>query len=389
MKKPDTAPKRTPRSKDAEILKLKAQNADLLNELGKRDTEGYGPGILGEELFKILADRSPQPLLIVNEKIEIEYVNAAWEKQFGYALSDVRGKNPRVLHSGRTPPEVYQKMWKKLRLGKIFQSDEIVDRRKNGSHFNLLTTVFPMKSSGRLHFVQILDDITRRKRVEKLRKLFLRTAAHDIRSPLQILRLMTESLGQPVQSEENIHDMQTEISRVDRLTQTLLDASLFETGKMRLNLGSVDLSALVTQAIHAAAAKGRSIQFNDHGKMVVHVDPDRISQVIRNLIENAIKYSPKQRDIVVSMTKKNNRVITSIRDRGNGIPASQQKKIFNAFYRIKSASAVAGSGLGLYIVKQIVQAHHGKISVDSKVGKGSTFSFTLPLAAEKNVRKTG
>jgi signal transduction histidine kinase len=194
---------------------------------------------------------------------------------------------------------------------------------------------------------------------------------------------MTESLGRPVHSEESVHDMQEEISHVDRLTQTLLDASLFETGKMHLNLGNIDISALVTRAIHAAAAGGRSIEFKDPGAVIVRADPDRISQVIANLIENAIKYSPRKTVIRVSITRKNNRVIVSVRDRGSGIPPAQQKKIFDAFYRTKSVGGVAGSGLGLYIVKEIIRAHRGKVSVDSIVGKGSTFSFSLPTVDEK------
>src|SRR3989344_1498029 len=141
----------------------KARNADLVRSVGA---------------FRILADASPQPILIANEDIEIEYVNAAWEDQFGYSLDEVKGENPRILQSGRTLRDVYTRMWAALGSEKIFQSDEIIDKKKDGTLFNLLTTVIPLKRNNRLYYVQILDDITEKKRVEEVRKKFLRTAAH-------------------------------------------------------------------------------------------------------------------------------------------------------------------------------------------------------------------
>lgn len=165
--------------------------AVILEDSGIRDTnsalfEGLweksrGKGVASqEELFRLLADRSPQPLLIANDKVEIEYVNKAWEKQFGYSLAEVRSRNPRVLQSEKTPREIYKKMWKTLKAGKTFQSDEIIDKKKDGSFFNLLTTIFPVMAGERQYYVQILDDITEAKRVNEFRKNFVRIAAHGI-----------------------------------------------------------------------------------------------------------------------------------------------------------------------------------------------------------------
>lgn len=128
------------------------------------------------EILRMLADSSDQPILIANESVGIEYVNGAWEKQFGYALEEVRGKNPKILDSGKTPRHVYEKMWKVLRTGQMFQSDEIIDKKKNGSFFNLLTTIFSLKRKGRLFYVQILNDITEHKRAEQLQQRFSKSA---------------------------------------------------------------------------------------------------------------------------------------------------------------------------------------------------------------------
>lgn len=126
-------------------------------------------------MFRMLADGTRQPVLITNEKIEIQYVNTAWEKQFGYDLKDVKGENPRVLQSGKTPRGVYERMWKALKAEKMFQTDEIIDKKKSGEFFNLLTTILPLRHQGRLFYVQMLDDITERKRLEELQKKFAKT----------------------------------------------------------------------------------------------------------------------------------------------------------------------------------------------------------------------
>lgn len=124
------------------------------------------------EFFQMLANSASLPVLIVNGEIEIEYVNEAWEKQFGYTLEEVRGQNPRMLKSGKTPEVVYKKMWQALNTEKLFQTDEIIDKRKDGTFFTLLTTIFSVRHNGNMFFIQILDDITEKKRTEELRKKF-------------------------------------------------------------------------------------------------------------------------------------------------------------------------------------------------------------------------
>ncbi len=127
----------------------------------------------GLEFFRTLADASSQPILITNERKEIEYVNAAWEKQFGYALDEIRGENPRIFQSEKTPRATYERMQEALATEKMFQSDEIVDKRKDGSLFNLLTTIFPVRRDNFLFYIQILDDITAKKKAESLARKFL------------------------------------------------------------------------------------------------------------------------------------------------------------------------------------------------------------------------
>lgn len=128
------------------------------------------------ELFRIFADTVSQPVLITNGEIEIVYVNEPWEKQFGYMFDEVQGENSSMFKSGKTPDEVYKQMWKALNSEKMFQSDEIVDKRKDGTFFNTITTVFPVRHEGNIFFIQILDDVTDKKRVNDFRQKFLKTS---------------------------------------------------------------------------------------------------------------------------------------------------------------------------------------------------------------------
>lgn len=119
--------------------------------------------------IRIIADEAMQAVLIADEEERIQYVNTAWEKEFGYSLKEVKGKRPNILQSGKTPPRVYKKMWRLLKDGKIFQSDEVIDCRKNGTQFNLRTTIFPIEHQGSKLYVQILDD---RKKVDTVTQLY-------------------------------------------------------------------------------------------------------------------------------------------------------------------------------------------------------------------------
>lgn len=130
-------------------------------------------------LFRMFANSSAQPILIADSDIAIRYVNPAWEEQFGYTLQEVAGQNPRVLQSGKTPREVYVRMWECLKSGAMFQSDEIIDKRKDDTFFTLLTTIMPVSHNGHLFYIQMLDEVSQRSRVNALRQNLLKTIVSD------------------------------------------------------------------------------------------------------------------------------------------------------------------------------------------------------------------
>lgn len=120
---------------------------------GKRYAKGGG-GIVA---YKVLADAIKQPVLVTNDKAQIEYANRAWEKQFGYTLREVKGNNPRMFQSGKTPKDVYVEGWKQLKKGKMYHTDKVVDRKKDGTDFPLETTVLSIENDNKIFYMQILD----------------------------------------------------------------------------------------------------------------------------------------------------------------------------------------------------------------------------------------
>lgn len=116
------------------------------------------------ELLKVCFDASHQPTLITNSDVEIIYANSAWQNEFGYTLEEVLGENPHILNSGNTPLEIYEDMWRELKSDRLFQTDKIIDRRKDGTSLNLLTTMFSVQHWNRKFYIQILNNITEKKR---------------------------------------------------------------------------------------------------------------------------------------------------------------------------------------------------------------------------------
>ena len=144
------------------ILDALPQLAELRKKARKR--KRYDKQYLKSvEMFSALADATSIAVLITNKDAEIEYVNTVWEKQLGYTFEEVYRKNPRLLKSEKTSPNVYEEMWKALNAGKMFQSNKIINKRKDGTFFKLMTTIFPVQHGSRTFFIQILDDISGQK----------------------------------------------------------------------------------------------------------------------------------------------------------------------------------------------------------------------------------
>ncbi len=230
------------------------------------------------------------------------------------------------------------------------------------------------------------------KELDRLKSDFVSMVSHELRSPLTNISGAVELMLQEDQvGEEYLHRMLGVVGeqsqRLIRLVQGVLDVSKIDAGKLYLECREVDLLPLVERVVNSLQPTTVSHWFelprvNEFPP--VWGDEDRIEQILFNLLDNAIKYSPSGGPIKVQMEAGNGEITISLTDQGVGIPADRLDRLFQKFHRLDSGDAreTYGHGLGLYITKGLVEAHGGRIWVESTVGQGSTFSFTLPVARE-------
>lgn len=245
------------------------------------------------------------------------------------------------------------------------------------------------KSQG---IILIFHDLTRIKQLENTRKEFVANVSHELRTPLSLIKGYVETLIDGAKDDSAVAErfLQTIEKHADRLTyliEDLLTISRLESGQVVLNLQPTELQPLVERVmddLHSRAEEKRIILANEVPlELQVNADADRLQQVLFNLVDNAIKYGRIEGKVIVQAKQREDQMVeVSVSDNGPGIPPEATERVFERFYRVDRARSrdQGGTGLGLSIVKHIVQSHNGEVWVDSEVGKGTTFRFTLPLA---------
>jgi len=238
------------------------------------------------------------------------------------------------------------------------------------------------------------EQVDARRKVEDLSRLkdeFLSIASHELRTPVTSIKGYTQLAKTLIRendlstSEEYLDIALDQIDRMSRLILELLDVSRIETGRLEIRRESIPWTTFVSDVVHRhhTAVDDRRFQLNvPVATQRVLGDRDRLEQVLGNLMENAVKYSPDGSPILVSVEERGDQLVTSVADHGIGIPSDELGQVFERFHRGRQVSSTnyGGLGLGLYITKQIVERHGGTITVESREGQGTTFSFTLPVA---------
>ena len=237
------------------------------------------------------------------------------------------------------------------------------------------------------------EQVEARRKVEDLSRLkdeFLSIASHELRTPVTSIKGYTQLAktlikeGELGTSEEYLDIALDQIDRMSRLILELLDVSRIETGRLDIRREPIEWAHFVREVVHrhhtAVSDRRFHLQVPENG--LVHGDRDRLEQVLGNLLENAVKYSPEGSEIFVRVEDRGDSVVTSVCDRGIGIPDDELGQVFERFHRGRHVSSTnyGGLGLGLYITKQIIERHGGTIWVDSKEGAGTTFYFSLPAS---------
>jgi PAS domain S-box-containing protein len=241
--------------------------------------------------------------------------------------------------------------------------------------------------------VVVARDVTSELEAEELKADFIATVSHELRTPLTPLKGFASALLQgtvadtPEARQEYYRIMLNHANRLERLITDLLDVARMESGAPPVTMEAVEVTALLAEQTQefAQAQPTHRIRLRAPGlPLLVRADPFRLQQVVANLLSNALKYSPEGTDVEVVLETMDGCAVVSVRDQGPGIAVAEQSRVFDRFYRLDNGSTreTGGTGLGLYIAKRFVEAMSGRLWLDSMPGKGSAFSFSLPLATE-------
>ena len=239
--------------------------------------------------------------------------------------------------------------------------------------------------------VLALRTASREMKLSEMKSDFVSNVSHELRTPLASIRVFGEflRLGR-VESAAKIREygeyIETESRRLTQLINNLLDFSRIESGRKSYRFESADLEELVAETLRTFQVRLQQSGFKvayagPRCPLPVRIDPAAIGHAVANLLDNAVKYSGDRREIAVTLARRGEEAVVSVRDWGVGIPRDEQEKIFDRFHRVSTGLVhdVKGSGLGLAIVRHVVSAHGGEVEVDSRPGQGSTFSIRLPL----------
>jgi len=328
--------------------------------------------------------------IITSTEPAILYANPAWEKLTGYSEEEAIGKNPRILQSGKTSKEMYPQMWDTILNNKEFMTEEIVNRRKNGTEFNAELRVYPIAENGKVKFFAGLQtDITLRLRSDQAKSEFMSLASHQLRTPLTGLRwgiAMLKKKGSLTAEQESIaDDLQDATARMAESINVMIHLSRIESGKMEVKNAPVQLSVFLNslcQEFHPQAEmRHLHCNFQIEDDATLTTDSSLLREIMENLISNAIKYTPEGGEVEMHTKNLGSSVRISIRDSGYGIPVDQQDKVFSKFFRGTNVTDKIpdGTGLGLYLVYSLTSLLDGTISFVSIENEGTTFTLTLPL----------
>ena len=335
-------------------------------------------------------------IITINEEGLIESLNPAAEKIFGYSADEVMGKPLTLLIPGRYR-DAHQKGLERVRstgrsdmVGKTL---ELHGLRNDGSEFPLELSIATWKAGKEMFFTGIVRDITERKRAEELQADFAAMIAHDLRSPLTSVvstaAMVEDGLFGSVNEEQKqwLGKIGTSCRNLVDLVSDFLDLSKLEAGRIDLVKEDMDLEQLIRNSFdnYLLVAQAKKIVLRssvDPALPRLMADPRRMDQVLSNLLSNALKFTGEGGEIEVGAGHQNAKEAKVwVKDTGVGILSEELGLIFGKYRQSASGktSSHKGTGLGLVICKMIVEAHGGKISVESEEGKGTTFTVTLPL----------
>lgn len=367
------------------LAATKARHArELADQRAQREAELHAQAERTTALF----DRMVEGIIVVGLEGKIRLANHAAAELFGFKLP----VQDRTVLEATRHHEVAA-LVARLEIEPAVLNHELrLDRVTETRFLQVNALALRAASGARDGAIVVFHDLTRLRQLEAVRQEFVANVSHELRTPLSLIKSAAETLIDGGRSDPAITARFLEIidKNANRLTLVIDDLLLLarlDSGRVELNLGTVGLRAAAQDALDDAAliarARGVSLHNQVPAGILAHADPERLRQVLANLVDNAIKYGRADGNVTLGgQALAGARVELTVRDDGPGIPAEAKSRIFERFYRVDKARSreQGGTGLGLAIVKNVVQAHGGEVRVESSPGNGTEFFITLPAA---------
>lgn len=353
-----------------------------------------------EEKYRCLIEAIPQLVWTTEARGAANFVNQHWLDFTGQTLEQFSNTGWLDVVHPEDRPATYETWTKAVNSGQLYEVEYRL-RRRNGIYRWFLARGVPVKNEQDqiTGWMGTCTDINDQKELDDLKNLFVSIASHELKTPLTVISGYTQNLlrtltqqGEQSFDEKLVHKFDRSLSRIAvqtdnslALINQLLDFSRMQSNKLEVNCQeNTNLVELVQQVVeqqaHLVTDHKLQTQIN-LDKAIGNYDKSRLEQVLSNLINNAVKYSPAQTTITVGMAQQEADVVVWVRDYGCGISLENQAHIFDSFYRERTNQnySVEGLGLGLYISHEIIEQHNGRMWVESQPNQGSTFYFALPV----------
>lgn len=344
--------------------------------------------------FKKVVDSSTEAVSITTPDGAIIYVNTAWSDLNLYSEEEALGRNSRMLRSPDTKAELFVGMWEKISSGVTFHTEDIINKRKDGSVYQAALSIYPIREGTQtLFYVSICQDISFRKEVDRAKTEFVSLASHQLRTPLSAIRWYSEMLLSKYVGDLNekqrqyVKEIYSGNLRMVELVNALLNVSRLELGTFAIEPEPVNLvetcESVLSELTPQMHEKEQTVErFFASAPKIYNADPKLIRIVFQNFLSNSVKYTPAKGHIVVEISQREDDLYIRVSDNGYGIPKAQHAKIFEKLFRADNVRQkdTEGTGLGMYIVKAIIENSGGRIWFDSEENQGTTFHVILPMS---------
>ena len=346
--------------------------------------------LISREYFKFLADNIPVIIWTSGIDGKLDYVNRRWVEYTGFDVEESKTKQSELLHPDDLERSVTE--WQTaLKEKRKYEGEFRLKRKIDGVYRWHYSQAIPFKDEhGNITaWIGTNIDIDDQKKELEKKDEFISVASHELKTPLTSLK----GYIQLMEFQENLSDAAkiyvskatSSVNKLQHLIDELLDASKIKAGKLKFNKEKLNLTGLVSLCIENSSYiyPLHQIKKELQDDIIVCGNAERLEQVLMNLINNAVKYSPNRKEIIIRAEKNKDTAIVSVIDFGIGMVKSDQELIFERFYRANGhESTMPGLGMGLYISSEIIKEHNGEIQVRSKLNEGSVFSFSLPLVTD-------